>query len=154
MPALDALPPRSEVIRRQRESGGRVAAVLPIHYPRALLRAFDILPVEVWGPPHVNASHASAHLQPYVCSIVRNALSFLQAGGLDGVDLVVVPHTCDSLQGLGSILIDFARPAQPVLPLYIPRHKASTLTHIDSNLGGPQTRRVAAEYRRETLRVW
>jgi benzoyl-CoA reductase/2-hydroxyglutaryl-CoA dehydratase subunit BcrC/BadD/HgdB len=100
-----------------------VAAVLPIHYPRALLRAFDILPVEVWGPPGVDVTHGAAHLQPYVCSIVRNALSFLRSGGLEVVDLIVVPHACDSLQGFGSLLIDFVRPEQPVLPLYIPRGK-------------------------------
>jgi benzoyl-CoA reductase/2-hydroxyglutaryl-CoA dehydratase subunit BcrC/BadD/HgdB len=115
------IPRRSETIRAFKESGGLVAAVLPIHYPRALLRAFDILPVEVWGPPRVDASFGAAHLQPYVCSIVRNALSFLQSGGSDVVDLIVIPHACDSLQGLGSILIDFVHPKQPVIPLYLPR---------------------------------
>jgi benzoyl-CoA reductase/2-hydroxyglutaryl-CoA dehydratase subunit BcrC/BadD/HgdB len=121
LPVEITLPRRARVMRAHRECGGRVAAVLPIHYPRALLRAFDVLPVEVWGPPNVDSSRAAAHLQPYVCSIVRNALSFLEAGGLDGVDVIVVPHACDSLQGLGSILLDFIRPEQPVLPLYLPR---------------------------------
>jgi benzoyl-CoA reductase/2-hydroxyglutaryl-CoA dehydratase subunit BcrC/BadD/HgdB len=118
---LPAIPRRSEIIRAQQDRGGLVAAVLPIHYSRALLRAFDVLPVEVWGPPNVDASYGAAHLQPYVCSLVRNALSFLRTGGLDVVDVIVVPHACDSLQGLGSILIDFVRPRQPVIPLYLPR---------------------------------
>jgi benzoyl-CoA reductase/2-hydroxyglutaryl-CoA dehydratase subunit BcrC/BadD/HgdB len=93
---------------------------MPIRYPRALLRAFDLLPVEVWGPPSQGFLGA-AHLQPYVCSVVRNALSFLLSGGLEVVDYLLVPHACDSLQGLGSLLIDFVRPRQPVFPLYIPR---------------------------------
>jgi benzoyl-CoA reductase/2-hydroxyglutaryl-CoA dehydratase subunit BcrC/BadD/HgdB len=112
-----------DVIREFRRRGGFVAAVFPIHYPRELLRAFGILPVEVWGPPRVNSGQGAAHLQPYVCSIVQNGLSFLQSGGLDVVDLLIVPHACDSLQGLGSILIDFIKPHQPVLTLYIPRGK-------------------------------
>jgi len=116
-----SIPRRLEVARAHKEQGGLVAAVLPIHYPRALLRAFDILPVEVWGPPRVDVVYGAAHLQPYVCSIVRNALSFLQTGGLDVADLIIVPHACDSLQGLASILIDFVRPRQPVIPLYLPR---------------------------------
>lgn len=62
-----------------------------------------------------------AHVQPYICSIVRNAFSFLRSGGLDVVDLLLVPHACDSLQGLGSILTDFVSPRQPVLTLYLPR---------------------------------
>jgi benzoyl-CoA reductase/2-hydroxyglutaryl-CoA dehydratase subunit BcrC/BadD/HgdB len=108
-------------IREYRERGGLVAAVFPIHYPRELLRAFNVLPVEVWGPPRVRGNYGEAHLQSYVCSIVRNALSFLQSGGLNVVDLLLVPHACDSLQGLGSILIDFISPTQPLLTLYLPR---------------------------------
>jgi len=98
-----------------------VAAVLPVHAPRALLRAFGILPIEVWGPPGVDATPGMRHLQPYVCSIVRNALAFLESGGLEATDLLLVPHACDSLQGLGSVLIDFVHPRQAVLPFYLPR---------------------------------
>ncbi|MGD2159451.1 MAG: 2-hydroxyacyl-CoA dehydratase family protein [Anaerolineales bacterium] len=115
------IPGRMDAIREYQNGGGSVGAVFPIHYPRALLRAFNVLPVEVWGPPRVKTRYGAAHLQPYICSIVHNALSFLQAGGLEVADLLLVPHACDSLQGLGSILIDFASPRQPVLPLYLPR---------------------------------
>lgn len=118
---ISTIPSRRDTINKHREKGGSVAAVLPIHYPRALLRAFDLLPVEVWGPPGVSTSYGSAHLQPYVCSIVHNALSFLHTGGLDVTDFIFVPHACDSLQGLGSILIDFVAPRQPIFPIYIPR---------------------------------
>jgi benzoyl-CoA reductase/2-hydroxyglutaryl-CoA dehydratase subunit BcrC/BadD/HgdB len=121
-----AIPRRSEVIRQHKEKGGRIAAVFPIHYPRALLRAFGILPVEVWGPPGVDTSPADAHLQAYVCTIVKNGLSFLLSGGLDVCDTIVVPHGCDSLQGLGSILLDFVKPKQTVLPIYLPRQDRDT----------------------------
>jgi benzoyl-CoA reductase/2-hydroxyglutaryl-CoA dehydratase subunit BcrC/BadD/HgdB len=119
--AAQIIPGRIEVIHDFKNAGGSVAAVYPIHYPRSLFRAFDILPVEVWGPPSVDVSQGSAHLQPYVCSIVRNGLSFLQSGGLDVANVLIVPHACDSLQGLGSILLDFISPKQPVLPIYLPR---------------------------------
>ena len=112
---------RQDAIQKHRERGGKVAAVLPIHYPRALLRAFDILPVEVWGPPQVKNRASAVHLQPYICSIAHNALSFLLSGGLERVDYILVPHTCDTLQGLGSLLLDLIQPRQPVLTLYIPR---------------------------------
>ncbi len=118
---MPRIPRRTEVISEFKSGGGKVAAVLPIHYSRGLLRSFGILPVEVWGPPRVDVSYGGAHLQPYVCSIVHNALSFLKTGGLDIVDFILVPHACDSLQGLGSILLDFVRPKQPVFPLYLPR---------------------------------
>ncbi len=115
------IPRRMETIREFKAGGGKVAAVLPIYYPRELLRAFNMLPVEVWGPPGVDTSLGSAHIQPYICSIVRNALSFILSGGVDVADVILVPHACDSLQGLGSILLDFVQPRQSVLTLYLPR---------------------------------
>ncbi len=118
---MTEIPRRTETCSKFMDKGGKIAAVMPIHYSRGLLRAFDILPVEVWGPPKVDVSYGGAHLQPYVCSIVHNALSFLKMGGLDMTDFIIVPHACDSLQGLGSILIDFVKPRQPVFPIYIPR---------------------------------
>jgi benzoyl-CoA reductase/2-hydroxyglutaryl-CoA dehydratase subunit BcrC/BadD/HgdB len=118
---INNLPRRSVIAEEQKRQGGLVAAVLPIHYSRALLRAFNILPIEVWGPPNVDASHGAAHLQPYVCSIARNALSFLLNGGLEIADLILVPHACDTLQGFASVLLDFVHPSQPVIPLYLPR---------------------------------
>jgi uncharacterized membrane protein YbhN (UPF0104 family) len=36
------LPDRKQAIAHHREAGGGIAAVFPIHYPRALLRAFDL----------------------------------------------------------------------------------------------------------------
>jgi benzoyl-CoA reductase/2-hydroxyglutaryl-CoA dehydratase subunit BcrC/BadD/HgdB len=118
---MAAVPRRSDVFESFKGRGGSIAAVFPIHYPRALFRAFGLLPVEVWGPPRVDTSQGLVHLQPNVCSIVRNGLSFLLSGGLDIADLVVVPHACDSLQGLGSILIDLIPTRLPVVPIYLPR---------------------------------
>lgn len=112
---------RKAVISDWHAAGGLVAAVLPIAYPRELLRTFGVLPVEVWGPPGIDTSPADRRLQSYTCGIVRGALSFLEAGGLDDVDLVLVPHACDSLQGLGSMLLDFPVTEKTVAPLYLPR---------------------------------
>ncbi len=115
------VPTRSEAIRVHRAQGGRIAAVLPVHHPRALWRAHGLLPVEVWGPPGTDATPAAAHLQPFLCSIVRCGLAFLLEGGLGDADLVVVPHACDALQGLGSLLTDLSPRPLPVLTPYLPR---------------------------------
>lgn len=133
LPAPPSIPSRAEAIAAQVASGGRIAAVLPLHAPRALLRAFGLLPVEVWGPPGIDTSPGDARLQAYTCSIVRSGMAFLLRGGLDVADVVVIPHTCDSLQGLASVLLDFhagqgsapggapGRQPQGLAPLYLPR---------------------------------
>lgn len=117
----ESLPKRSEIIEQVKRDGKLVAGVLPIHYPRELLRAFNVHPVEIWGPPRIDPTEGVSHLQPYVCSVVRNALAFQQSGGLEAVDIILVPHACDSLQGLGSLFLDFVQPTQPVIPFYFPR---------------------------------
>jgi len=117
------IPPRKKVIQEIKDRGGLVGAVLPIHYSRALLRAFNIYPIEVWGPPKVDVGSGGAHLQAYVCSIVHNALSFLKTGGLSAADLILIPHTCDSLQGLTTVLIDLIKPEPALFSLYLPRGK-------------------------------
>ena len=135
------IPRRSEVITEHRATGGRVAAVLPLHYPRALFRAFDILPVEVWGPPGINTETGDEHLQAYTCSIVRAALAFQLEGGLDRTDLLLVPHGCDSLQGLGSVLRDFLDPGKPVLTLYPPRGEGpDAVQYLADELGAKRRR--------------
>jgi benzoyl-CoA reductase/2-hydroxyglutaryl-CoA dehydratase subunit BcrC/BadD/HgdB len=129
------VPSRRATIESHLARGGRIAAVFPIHYPRALFRAFDLLPIEVWGPPAIEAGLGVTHLQPYVCSIVRNGLAFLLSGGLDIAQVMVVPHTCDSLQGLGSLLLDFLHPPSVVLPLYLPRgRRESDLSFLTAEL--------------------
>lgn len=121
MAGISQLPTRGEVLAAARARGQRVAAVLPYHYPRALLRAYGFHPMEVWGPPHVPRDLGSRHFPAYTCDIAVRATSFLLQGGLDGVDAILVPHTCDALQGMGSVLGDFLRPQPAVLTLYLPR---------------------------------
>lgn len=137
------VPGRQEVIARHKAAGGRVAGVFPIHYSRALLRAFGVLPVEIWGPPGRDYAESDAHLQPYTCSIVRAGLAFHLAGGLADTDLLVVPHGCDSLQGLGSVLLDFLGSDEPVLTLYLPRGEGPHAVQFLADELGKMRRRLA-----------
>lgn len=116
------LPDRSETLTAWRGRGGQIAAVFPVHHPRALWRAHGLLPMEVWAPSSVDVSRGNAHLQAYTCGVVRRGLAAVESGMLDEAAILAVPHACDSLQGLGSLLLDLRPPAQPVLTLYLPRH--------------------------------
>jgi len=114
------------VIEHVRSLGRQAVAVMPIHYPRAMLRAHRLHPIEIWGPPHVARHEGSHHFQTYTCDIVVKAMAFLCSGGLDSTRAILVPHTCDALQGFASVLIDFLKPDQRVLTLYLPRGRRTT----------------------------
>ncbi len=113
---------RTEEIRTQRERHGRKAvAVLPIHYPKELLTALDLLAVELWGPPGPPRGDEAGRVQSYVCSVVRNALAFLAGGHADAVDGVLFPHTCDSIQQLATLATDLGGWKKPAFTFLHPR---------------------------------
>ena len=115
-------PSRSQTLDRARDRGLKVLAVLPYHYPRALVRAHGFHPMEVWAPASAGPDSGAVHFQAYACSIVTRGAAFLvDGGGFEVVDAVLVPHGCDALQGLGSVLQDFVTDRPPVLTLYAPR---------------------------------
>jgi benzoyl-CoA reductase/2-hydroxyglutaryl-CoA dehydratase subunit BcrC/BadD/HgdB len=101
---------RAYLLRQGRPS----LAVLPVLYPKELLTALDVLAVELWGPPGPPRGDAAGRLQTYVCAVARNALAFLASGGADAAGGLLVPHTCDSLQGLATLLADFGGWRRPV----------------------------------------
>jgi benzoyl-CoA reductase/2-hydroxyglutaryl-CoA dehydratase subunit BcrC/BadD/HgdB len=104
---------RVSYIRSQQDAGRRAVAVLPIHYPKPLLTALDILAVEMWGPPGPPRSPEAGRIQSYVCAVVRNALAFISSGAADIVDGLLFPHTCDSIQGLSTVAIDLGGWSKP-----------------------------------------
>ena len=113
---------RTEEIRTQRERHGRKAvAVLPIHNPKELLTALDLLAVELWGPPGPPRGDEAGRVQSYVCSVVRNALAFLAGGHADAVDGVLFPHTCDSIQQLATLATDLGGWKKPAFTFLHPR---------------------------------
>jgi benzoyl-CoA reductase/2-hydroxyglutaryl-CoA dehydratase subunit BcrC/BadD/HgdB len=112
---------RKEYIREQREKYGRhIFGVFPAQYPKEIFWAMNALPVEIWDPP-LEVSHASAHLQPYICSVVRLGLELILQGHCDEVDGFLFPHTCDSIQNLASIVNDYLALKKPCYFFYHPK---------------------------------
>lgn len=129
------IPTRREIISGIRAAGLRLGAVMPFHYPRALLRAFDIHPMEVWGPPHIESMDGPQHFPEYTCPIVQKATRFFLETAPAEIDCILIPHTCDSLQGMASVFRDFIRLPQPVFTLYHPRgRRPSDLKFMEMEL--------------------
>jgi benzoyl-CoA reductase/2-hydroxyglutaryl-CoA dehydratase subunit BcrC/BadD/HgdB len=135
--ARGALVTRNEHIEAQRERHGRKAlAVLPVHHPKELLTALDVLAVELWGPPGPPRGTDAGRVQSYVCPVVRNALAFLASGGADRVDGVLFPHTCDSLQQLATLATDFGGWTKAAFTFQHPKGppRESSRTYLEAEL--------------------
>jgi benzoyl-CoA reductase/2-hydroxyglutaryl-CoA dehydratase subunit BcrC/BadD/HgdB len=129
---------RMEYLLRQKEVFGRhLFGVFPAQYPREILWAMNVLPVEIWDPP-LDSSHAAAHLQPYICSIVKLGLELVVQGKGDILDGFLFPHTCDSIQNLSSIVNDFLELGKPCYFFYHPKapyRKSSRRFYIEQLRG-------------------
>lgn len=120
---------RKTIIERQKKEYGRKAvAVLPIHYPKPLLTAMDVLAVELWGPPGQPRNADAGRIQAYVCALARNAMAFLTSGDADLVDGILFPHTCDSIQGLASLAPDWGGLNRVSLRYLLPKGEESDMT--------------------------
>ncbi len=80
----------------------------------------NALPVEIWDPP-LEVIHANAHLQPYICSVVRLGLELILQGHGNRMDGFLFPHTCDSIQNLASIVNDYLGLSKPCYFFYHPK---------------------------------
>jgi len=137
LPKVSAIATRAGYMARQRAEHGRKAvAVLPIHYPKEILTALDLLAVELWGPPGPPRGDGAGRIQAYVCSVARNALAFLASGGADAADAVLFPHTCDSIQQLATLATDFDGWRRPAFTFLHPKGlaRASARRFVDAEL--------------------
>lgn len=130
-----AIPSRSDYLTVQKQRGRKVLGVFPAQYPREILWAHDIAPMEIWDPP-LEPGSAPAHLQPYICAVVRQGLELVLRGGAARLDGLLVPHTCDSLQNLASLLKDYLELPVPVMFFYHPKEpfRASARTYYRRQL--------------------
>lgn len=111
---------RREYLEKQKEKGRRLIGVFPAHYPREILWAFNAVPAEIWDPP-LEMSGANAHLQPYICSVVKLGLELILQGKGDILDGFLFPHTCDSIQNMASIVYDYLGLDKPCYFFYHPK---------------------------------
>jgi len=111
---------RKEYLIQQKKAGRHIFGVFPGQYPREILWAMNGVPVEIWDPP-LEITAANAHLQPYICSVVKLGLELILQGKCDDLDGFLFPHTCDSLQNLASIVNDYLGLEKPCYFFYHPK---------------------------------
>jgi len=86
----------------KRRTGGKAFGYFCTYFPEEVLHAAGILPMRILGDKE-NVSLADAHVQAFICSLVRTSLDAALKKKFDFLDGVVFPHTCDSIQNLADI---------------------------------------------------
>jgi benzoyl-CoA reductase/2-hydroxyglutaryl-CoA dehydratase subunit BcrC/BadD/HgdB len=114
------IPNRKDYLSRQAQKGQKIMGVLPALYPRELLWAFDILPAEIWDPPDKILA-ANTHLQTTICPVVKHGLERILKNSSLVTAGYLIPHTCDSLQNLASLVRDLMGTTVPVHIFYNPK---------------------------------
>ncbi|MFH1350148.1 MAG: 2-hydroxyacyl-CoA dehydratase family protein [Pseudomonadota bacterium] len=111
---------RKGYLIKQKEKGRKVFGIFPAQYPREILWAMNVTPMEIWDPP-LEVIHANAHLQPYICSVVKLGLELILQGKCQDLDGFLFPHTCDSIQNMASIVYDYLGINKPCYFFYHPK---------------------------------
>ena len=86
----------------KQRTGKPVIGSLCSYAPEEVLLAAGVLGYRIFGTG-AEVSKADSHMQAYSCSLVRGALEETLTGGLEFLDGVVFPHTCDSVMRLSDI---------------------------------------------------
>lgn len=84
------------------QDGRRVAAHMCTYTPEELLHAAGYVPIRILGWS-AETQLADGLIQAYACSLARSALALGLSGQLDFAELMVFPHTCDTIQNLTDI---------------------------------------------------
>jgi len=123
-----SFPARKEYIRQKKNNLAiHPLGVFPALYPKELLWSYNILPVEIWDPP-LQISGADAHLQPYICPIVKSGLELILQGHCQLLDGFLFPHTCDSIQNLASIVNHYLGITKRCFFFYLPKNSNPSAT--------------------------
>ncbi len=105
--------------KHKAETGGKIVGYFCSYAPEEIIWAAGALPLRIFSR-RGNLHLADRHLQSYCCSLVRSVLEEALSGGLNFLDGVVFPHTCDSIQRLSDIWrlnVPYGFHADVVLPV-------------------------------------
>lgn len=85
-----------------------VIGCLPLYPPEELIDSFGAVPVVLWGLKDSirRTPEADAHIQNYVCSIVRNVTEFLLTGASAPLSGLMFYNACDPIRNLPEIVAD------------------------------------------------
>lgn len=88
---------RSLASREWKAKGGKVVGYFCTNTPEEIISAAGLLPVRLTGDPQSGTEMADRHMEYFFCPVVRSIYNMILIGKYDFLDLLVIPHACDSV---------------------------------------------------------
>ena len=92
-------------VREWRErTGGQAIGILPIYFPKEVLHAAGLLPVELYGGGDmIDVVKGDSYYQSYICHIPRSMIDLGLSGKLDDISGLICPFTCDVIRNFSGV---------------------------------------------------
>ena len=88
----------------KRRTGGRAIGILPIYFPKEVLHAAGVLPVELYGGGDmIDTVKGDSYYQSYICHIPRSLVDMGLLGKLDIISGIICPFTCDVIRNFSGV---------------------------------------------------
>lgn len=85
-------------------TGGRAIGILPIYFPKEILHAAGILPVELYGGGDlIDVVRGDSFYQSYICHIPRSMIDLGLSGRLNELSGLICPFVCDVIRNFSGV---------------------------------------------------
>ncbi len=85
-------------------TGGQAIGILPIYFPKEVLHASGVLPVELYGGGDmIDVVQGDSFYQSYICHIPRSMIDLGLSGKLDVISGLICPFTCDVIRNFSGV---------------------------------------------------
>ncbi len=86
------------------KNNGHAIGILPIYFPKEVLHAAGILPVELYGGgDNIDVVKGDSYYQSYICHLPRSMVDLGLSGRLDCISGLICPFTCDVVRNFSGV---------------------------------------------------
>lgn len=85
-------------------TGGQAIGILPIYFPKEIIHAAGVLPVELYGGGDmIDVVKGDSYYQSYICHIPRSMIDLGLSGKLNVISGLICPFTCDVIRNFSGV---------------------------------------------------
>jgi len=88
----------------KQRTGGHAVGIMPIYFPKEILHAAGLLPVELFGGGDmIDVVKGDSFYQSYICHLPRSMIDLGLSGKLNVISGLICPFTCDVIRNFTGV---------------------------------------------------